>query len=300
MQMHQYGGSRMRGRGLRGAFCAALWLGGAGAIAGLATVPPVMAAGLQVAAEINPPAQAADWAALAKLPDWSGTWVPNVRDQTQQQSSNPPPWNAKVGKEMAQAEAEEKAGKPRGLFANCVPEGLPSGMLVNHVAMEILVTPGRVTIFGDGDGNKLRRIYTDGRAHTSDPNPTLYGESIGRWEGDTLVVDTIGILPQSILAINQAIGVPNDGDMRVVERIRLAAPDTLHDELTITAPKILTKPWKTTRIFARDRRRVAEIKEAVCIQGTLLTEGTDKDGHASWAPAAYDFEGGTPVPTEQK
>ncbi len=269
---------------------AGLWLAGAAMLATGAAPAPVM----------NPAPTLADWTAIAKLPDWSGYWIPSIRDQTQQETNNTPPWNEKVAKEMAQARADEKAGKPWGLFANCLPEGLPGGMLVNHVGMEWVFAPGRVLMFGDGDGNKLRRIYTDGRSHTPDPNPTLYGESIGHWEGQTLVVDTIGILPQAILAINQAIGVPNDGDMHVVERISLAGPDTLHDELTITAPKILSKPWKTTRVFTRDRRRVTEIKEAVCVQGAMFEEGKDKAGHAGWVPAQYDLDSGTPLPVEKR
>jgi hypothetical protein len=260
----------------------------------------IAAAALSVPTEVNPAPKAADWVALSKLPDWSGYWIPNIRDQTVQETGNTPPWNEKVGKEMAEARAEEKAGKPRGLFANCLPEGLPSGMLVNHVGMELLFSPGRVMMFGDGDGNKLRRIYTDGRGHPPEVNPTLYGDSIGHWQGQTLVVDTIGLLPQSILAINQAVGVPSDGDMHVTERIHLEGPDTLHDELTIVAPRILTKPWKTTRIFTRDRRRVSEIKEAICVQGSLFTEGVDKDGHASWVPAEYDLDDGTPVQSDKQ
>jgi hypothetical protein len=253
-----------------------------------------------VAAEMNPVPTAADWVALSKLPDWSGYWVPNIRDQTAQETGNTPPWNAQVAREMAEARAEEKAGNPRGLFANCLPEGLPSGILVNHVGMEWVFTPGRVMMLGDGDGNKLRRIYTDGRSHTPDPNPTLYGDSIAHWEGQTLVVDTTAILPQALVAINEAIGVPNDGDMHVVERISLAGSDTMHDELTITAPKILTKPWKTTRIYTRDRRRLTEIKEAVCVQGAMFTEGKDKAGHAAWVPAQYDLDSGTPKPVESR
>jgi hypothetical protein len=270
--------------------CANLCLIGLSPVAGVAA-PAV--------GELNPAPKAEDWIAISKQPDWSGYWIPNIRDQTVQETSNTPPWNEKVAKEMAEARAEEKAGKPRGLFANCLPEGLPSGMLVNHVGMELLFSPGRVTMFGDGDGNKLRRIYTDGRGHPVDPNLTLYGDSIGHWEGQTLVVDTIGILPQAIVAINEAIGVPNDGDMHVTERIHLEGPDTLHDDLTITAPKILTKPWNTTRIFTRDRRRLSEIKEAICIQGAMLTEGQDKAGHASWVPVPYDLSNGTPVPAGQ-
>jgi hypothetical protein len=274
-----------RTRGQRASKLVAAWLAGAGAIATAAPAPSVM----------DPAPTAQDWVAISTLPDWSGYWIPNIHDQTVQETSNTPPWNTKVAKEMARARAEQDAGKPWGLFANCLPEGLPSGILVNHVGMEWTFAPGRVFMFGDGDGNKLRRIFTDGRGHTADPNPTLYGDSIGHWDGDTLVVDTVGLLPQTILAINEAIGVPSDGDMHVVERIHLTGPNEMHDDMTITAPKILTKPWTTTRIYTRDRRRIQEIKEAVCVQGTLLKEGTDKDGHASWAPADYDPSNGTPV-----
>ena len=63
-------------------------------------------------------------------------------------------------------------------------------------------------------------------------------------KGRTLVVDTVHILPQVPLAISEAAGVPNNGDMHVIERIHLADKDTLHVDLEIFAPKILTKPWK--------------------------------------------------------
>jgi hypothetical protein len=245
--------------------------------------------------ELDPAPTAQDWVAISRLPDWSGYWIPDIHDEIVQETSNTPRWNAKVAKEMARSRADQDAGKPWGLFANCLPEGLPGGILVNHVGMEWVVAPGRVYMMGDGDGNKLRRIYTDGRGHSTDPNPTLYGESIGRWEGDTLVVDTTAILPQAILAINEAIGVPNDGGMHVVERIHLTGPNEMHDDMTITAPKILTRPWITTRIYTRDRRRLTEIREAICVQGTLLKESTDKDGHASWAPVDYERSDGTPV-----
>ena len=103
-------------------------------------------------------------------------------------------------------------------------------------------------MLGESDGNRLRRIYTDGRPHPPDPDPTFHGHSIGRWEGDTLVVDTIAIHPQTYIAISEAQGIPNNGDMHITERIRLAEPDVLHDGFTIIAPKVLTKPWKTTRM----------------------------------------------------
>jgi hypothetical protein len=286
---------------LHALLCACAGFGGACLDASAAQPAPATLATAQpapAARVANPAPKTADWLAIAKLPDWSGAWVPDIRDQTQQETSNPPPWNVTVAKQMEQAYAEQNAGRPRGLFAKCLPEGSPSGMLVNHIGMEILFSPGRVTILGDGDGNKLQRIYTDGRGHDPDPLLTLYGDSIGHWEGGTLVVDTTGLLPQVMLAVNEAVGVPSDGDMHVVERIHLHGPDTLDVDLTITAPKIFTRPWQTTRIYRRDRRRVSEIKEAICVQGTNFTAGEDQDGHAVWVPQAYDSDSGTPVPAQ--
>src|SRR5215468_12787964 len=113
---------------------------------------------------INPPPTAQDWVDLGKLPDWSGVWNPKISDQDAQVKTNPPPWNEVAAKKIEAMFAEEKAGRPRLIFSNCLPEAHPSWMLVTHNAMEILFTPGRVTILGESDGNRIRRIYTDGRA----------------------------------------------------------------------------------------------------------------------------------------
>src|SRR5262245_44747033 len=127
---------------------------------------------------INPPPTAQDWAELARLPDWSGVWNPKITDQDAQVKTNPPPWNEVATKKIAAMFAEEKAGRPRLIFSNCLPEAHPSWMLVTHNAMEILFTPGRVTMLGESDGNRIRRIYTDGRAHPDVSDPTFHGHSI--------------------------------------------------------------------------------------------------------------------------
>jgi hypothetical protein len=232
---------------------------------------------------INQPPTTKDWADLAKLPDWSGVWDPKTSDQNAQMKTNPPPWNERAAAEVEKMFKEFRAGKPRPLFVNCLPEAMPGWMLVTHNALEFLFTPGRVTILGDSDGNRLRRIYTDGRPHPEDPDPTFHGHSIGHWEGDTLVVDTVGILPQTYIAISEAVGVPNNGDLHIIERIHLAGPDILHDDLEIIAPKILTKPWKTTRIFIRQRARKFDIVEGVCLHGSFV-ERVDEDGYAVFVP----------------
>jgi hypothetical protein len=223
----------------------------------------------------NPPYTAEDWAAVGKLPDWTGLWLPNVPDQIAQMTTNPPPWNPVAAAKIKHQLAEQKAGRPDNFFDDCLPEAMPAWMLISHNAMEIAFTPGRIYMLGESDSNRLRRIYTDGRPHPDDPDLTFHGHSIGHWEGDTLVIDTVGIIPQAWLAIAEAVGVPNNGDVHVVERIRLTDPDTLVDQLTITAPHVLTKPWVTTREFVRERR--FDIIEGICLEGTFKAQ-KDKDG----------------------
>jgi hypothetical protein len=245
--------------------------------------------------DLNPPPTAADWAALAKLPDWSGIWVPNINDQHRQLTANPTPWNPKVGAVIDHMWSELKAGRPAPLFVNCLPEGMPSWMLITHNAIEVLVTPGRVTLLGESDGNRLRRIYTDGRQHPEDPDPTFHGHSIGHWEGDTLVVDTVAILPEAFIAVAEGVGVPNNGDMHITERIHLAGPNVLNDELEITAPHVLTRPWKTTRAFTRKRERDFDIVEGVCLQGNY-SERVDEAGDSVFVPIARNPRGNIKAP----
>ena len=242
----------------------------------------------------NPPA-AEDWAKLSKLPDWSGVWNPNITDQNARIKTNPVPWKPEVQARIDHLVAEEKAGRPQGLFVNCLPEAMPSWMLISHNAMEVLFTPGRVTILGESDGNRLRRIYTDGRAHPPDPDASFHGHSIGHWEGPTLVVDTVGIFPEAYLAVSEAFGVPNNGDLHVLERIHLSDRDVLADDLEITAPHVLTASWKTTRLYFRQRARKFDIVEGVCLQG-FFAERTDPGGNAIFTPVPQTDDGNPAAP----
>jgi hypothetical protein len=257
--------------------------------------PPLVEAAAQD--PINPPPTAQAFLALAKLPDWSGIWTPVILDQVAQERTNAPPWKPEIARQIADMYSEEKAGRPFPVIDHCFPTGMPSYMLITHNAFELLFTPGRVTLLGEGDGNRLRRIYTDGRPHPDDPDPTFHGHSIGHWEGGTLVVDTIGLLPQVYLAVNEAVGVPNNGDMHIVERLHLQGPDTLYDELEITANKLLTGPWKTTRKYSRQRLQKYDIVEGECEQGSYI-EGVDKYGNSIYVPVK--IHDGVPVGSDSK
>jgi hypothetical protein len=246
---------------------------------------------------INPPPTLRDWQALAKLPDFSSVWTPVISDQVAQERTNPPPWKPQIAKQIERMYAEEKAGRPFPVIDHCFPTGMPSYMLITHNAFEILLTPGRVTLLGEGDGNRMRRIYTDGRPHPQDPDPSFHGHSIGHWEGQTLVVDTIALLPQAYLAVNEAVGLPNNGDMHIVERFHLLNADTLADDLEITADRLLAKPWKTTRKYYRQRAQKYDLVEGVCEQGSY-TDAVDKDGNSIFAP--IKFHQGVPVGSDSK
>jgi hypothetical protein len=256
----------------------------------------LLAVSAHAAEPVNPAPTAKDWADLAKLPDWSGVWFPESWMATT--ARHPPTWRPEAQKDVDALRALDKAGHPKGLYVDCLPEGMPSFMIMTLATTEFLFTPGRVTILNEFDGNRQRRIWTDGRGHPDDPDPTFSGHSIGHWEGDTLVVDTVAILPETYLPISQSVGIPNDGDTHIVERIHLVGPDHLVDEMTIEAPHVLAAPWKVTRNLTRSRERRFDITEASCRQGDF-TEGKDAQGHAAFLPIDHT-EDGAPLPPTQK
>jgi len=121
----------------------------------------------------------------------------------------------------------------------CAPPGVPRIYLIRGEPVEIANIPGRVLMLFEYD-HFVRNIYTDGREHPKDLNPSWMGDSIGRWEGDTLVVDTVGFNDKTWLDND---GHPHTEDLHVVERIRRVNHDTLSIDTTIEDPKAYTKPW---------------------------------------------------------
>jgi hypothetical protein len=121
----------------------------------------------------------------------------------------------------------------------CFPPGVPRIYLVRGEPVEIIQIPGRVIMLFEYD-HYVRQIYTDGRPHAQDPPPTWMGDAIGHWEGDTLVVDTVGFNDKTWL---DPSGHPHSEDLHVVERIRRASHDSLSIDTTIDDPKAYSKPW---------------------------------------------------------
>ena len=145
----------------------------------------------------KPPAQtaAADaatqkWAALAKLPDWSGVWEVDWRNSRHMPPKPPmkltPEWQAKADAYRA---AQKQGENLQSEAANCVPPGLP-GESTQPYPIEFLYQPGKIVILYEAY-MQFRHIWMDGRQHAEDPDLTFYGDSTGFWDGDTLVIDTI-------------------------------------------------------------------------------------------------------------
>jgi len=122
--------------------------------------------------------------------------------------------------------------------ARCLPLG-PLQMFAHPLPKKILQMPGVVVILHERN-MEFRQIYTDGRRLPDDPNPSWYGYSSGRWEGDTLVVETIGLRDDLWADFN---GSPLTAAARMTERIRRPTFGTLEVQVTIDDPKAYTRPW---------------------------------------------------------
>jgi hypothetical protein len=122
------------------------------------------------------------------------------------------------------------------------------GIMGQPYPMEFLLTPGKVTIVIEAY-QQVRHIYTDGRPLPEDPDLKFHGTSIGRWDGDTLVVETVGFSPLTEIARF----VPFSTKGRIVERFRLTDADTMSIETTITDPDVLVAPTVSTRSLRRHR-----------------------------------------------
>jgi hypothetical protein len=140
----------------------------------------------------------------------------------------------------------------------CFPPGIPRLYVTLSTLTEIIQVPGRIFMYFETN-NILREIWMDGRKHTEDPDPSWMGESIGRWEGDTLVIDTTGFNDKSWLDQD---GLPHSDKLHVIERLRRVDHDNLEIKITIDDPIAYTKPWTTMLMF--DRHPEWQIEESIC------------------------------------
>lgn len=204
--------------------------------------PVALGAGTAIVGHASGP-QGDSWESISKLPNFTnGTWVGR---------GGP---GGSGGQEPM----------PEGDNRNCTPIGMPS-IMNTPLGMEFLFTPGRVTL-ALGDDRAIRRIYLQPK-HADDPDYTFMGESIGHWEGTTLVVDTIA-----------------------VKSMRGKAPVHLVERMTLTEPNLLqiqqTADWgdhKTTSTKMYERHRDERILEYYCEENPR--DAYDSSGHPITIPS---------------
>ncbi len=218
--------------------------------------------------------------APAARPDWSGVWenIIGIHFTNPAGKPNPPPLNAEYAAKYKVVRDSAANGRPiNDPTANCVWPGVPR-VIVSPYPSEYLIQDDRVTIIYEYM-SQVRRIFTDGRKHPDDLEPSYNGHSIGHWEGDTLIVDTVGMRGDTMY---ENTGLPHSDVLQLKERIRLIAPDLLEDEVTAIDPKALTAPW-TTKVHYR-RQPTWDMLDYVCAEnnrnplapsGNTLTLGAD-------------------------
>jgi hypothetical protein len=199
---------------------------------------------------------------IASLPNWSGLWNPigglifdtSTADPKGNSAQQPgdrehPPYNAEW-------EATYKAKLDRTLagyftdpITNCFPHGMPRLMGGIPGPLEFVVTPEITYIIWEY-GPQVRRIYTDGRGHLAEEDrfDSWNGRSIGRWEGDTLVVDTVSMRDDTPY---DRTGAPHSNQVHVIERMRLIDNNTFENDMIIEDPVAFTTPWHVNRHYRR-------------------------------------------------
>jgi len=168
--------------------------------------------------------------------DFSGVWDPgsaffNIGQVPLQ------PWAAEL---YAQRRANLGKDDPE---AQCLPAGVPR---ISPFPQKFVQTPTLIVILDEGNVHSYRQLFLDGRGHPKNMDPLWMGDSIAKWDGDTLVVDTTGFNDKTWLT---GQGVPHSEELHVIERYRRPDFGHLDDEITLEDPKAFTKPHTFKRGF---------------------------------------------------
>lgn len=231
----------------------------------------------------GPTMSASSRSASSTLPDWSGEWqqvgaTPNpdggfddslnkVLKEMDWSPPEKPELKAKVDKidaaERKEMEAVLHGANPGGAVTACT-FGYPAIMLDSPLMFEVVPTPKETALIFSS--REIRTVYTDGRSHPGKDDlwPTQWGDSIGHWEGQTLVIDTIAVRAPSgfgspdgtpVLAfggIEQSLLITFlSPQAHFIERLRMTDKNHLQDQITIVDPVNFTKPWHMTRTYER-------------------------------------------------
>lgn len=195
---------------------------------------------------------------------------------------NKPPYNAEWEAKSRAAAAPAGAGDIQQLVKACGPSGFPA-LMENPTSdgmFQLVVTPEETLILiPNGD---VRQIFTDGRGHPQGDNlwPTLLGDSIGTWNGKSLIIDTIARKAGPIVPL-PIPGMANLSDQaHFTERLQLIDPDTLQNEMTIADPQRLSHSWRVSIRY----KRVTEVDRLIPINCAENDRDTVVNGKLTIAP----------------
>jgi hypothetical protein len=194
-------------------------------------------------------------------PDISGVWqVTRYERSIRTADGKPPPLKPEARKIYEQNITARKTLKPRSDMSRCVPPGTPRVMWAPRPLL-ILQTARKITFVHEYQ-HLLRHIYLDETLPAAaDIDPTYMGESRARWEGDLLVIETIGVNDKTVLDRD---GMPHSASMQVTERLRLIdGGRRLEDRVTIDDPETFTAPWTARVVF--DRKPGVTLTEYNCV-----------------------------------
>jgi hypothetical protein len=153
--------------------------------------------------------------------------------------------------------------------ARCLPAGVPRTVMLGLFPQKIVQTPKEIVMLYEYM-NVFRIIPIDAK-HPDDLIPSYMGDSVGRWQGDTLVVDTIGFNGKTWLA---GAGTFHTDALHTVERFTRVSKDQINYEVTMEDPNVFTKPWKlTSTLMLREGTR---LQEMVCAENNVDVERYEK------------------------
>jgi hypothetical protein len=199
----------------------------------------------------------------ANGPDISGTWVRYPDDWYGPDPDHPPlpggpfdlkePYATQYAALKKKEAAADAAGTPLATASSkCLPEGMPTIMGAIY-PIQIVQTQGQVIVLAEFL-SQVRRIWLDDKMPAlEDISPAYNGYSVGKWEGDTLVIRTRGVRDDVTF-----YDLPHGKDMVITERIRHSAPDRLVDEVTIEDPQTLDKPYRFTFEYKKSDYKIQE------------------------------------------
>jgi hypothetical protein len=190
-------------------------------------------------------------------PDLSGVWY--AQRPVDPGKPEPLPWAQALLKERAENNGKDAPG------AHCMPRGITNaGALFPY---RLVQTANMLILLFEDDIPSHRQVFLDGRSHPKDMNPLWMGHSVGHWEGDTLVVDTVGFDDRSWLT---AQGHPHTERMHVIERFHRRDLGHLEIEFTIDDPGAYAAPWIIKRVSDLDTKD--EVGEYVCTENNKDVE----------------------------